>query len=198
MNKKLSNLLIIMILTFSASALASDLAKEKRWADQVVDALVRPGVDLPLKGKGVLEVIECRLEVLELAWSSDDFDTDDVVDPVLLRVECDAPRADAIGYQTFGGAADCCGGTGWCDFSIRSGDGSWPAGRQRAGDGNDLAAELFGDPSRDLVGNASDTFAANDGRQLAVAKGYQTHADGGAREELFRQLAIPIDELGDS
>ena len=40
MNKKLSNLLIIMILTFSASALASDLAKEKRWADQVVDALI--------------------------------------------------------------------------------------------------------------------------------------------------------------
>jgi len=37
---KLSNLLIIMLLTFSSSALASDLAKEKRWADQVVDALI--------------------------------------------------------------------------------------------------------------------------------------------------------------
>jgi predicted esterase len=37
---KLSNILILMILAFSASVQASDLAKEKRWADQVVDAIL--------------------------------------------------------------------------------------------------------------------------------------------------------------
>jgi pimeloyl-ACP methyl ester carboxylesterase len=37
---KLSNILILMILAFSTSIQASDLAKEKRWADQVVDAIL--------------------------------------------------------------------------------------------------------------------------------------------------------------
>ncbi len=38
--KKLSNLLILMILAFSTGVQASDLAKEKRWADQIVDAIL--------------------------------------------------------------------------------------------------------------------------------------------------------------
>jgi pimeloyl-ACP methyl ester carboxylesterase len=37
---KLCNILILMILSFSSSIHASDLAKEKRWADQVVDAIL--------------------------------------------------------------------------------------------------------------------------------------------------------------
>jgi predicted esterase len=37
---KLSSFLIITILAFSTSIQASDLAKEKRWADQIVDAIL--------------------------------------------------------------------------------------------------------------------------------------------------------------
>jgi pimeloyl-ACP methyl ester carboxylesterase len=37
---KLSNILILITLAFSTSLQASDLAKEKRWADQVVDAIL--------------------------------------------------------------------------------------------------------------------------------------------------------------
>lgn len=37
---KLSNILLSIILVFSTAIQASDLAKEKRWADQVVDAIL--------------------------------------------------------------------------------------------------------------------------------------------------------------
>ena len=174
-----------------------------RWrqleVDQVVDADIGAGVDLAVEGPGVLEVVEGRLD-----GGSSSVGVPMTLTPMTSSTRCFSGsrvmRPERMRSATSRSAAPPTAGRsarwGMVSRSRRRAAGS--AGRQRSGPRSSISPVSCSATRRDTLSamrrmRLRRTMAAS----RPLRQGDEAHADRSAREKLLRQLAVPVDELGD-